>query len=481
MHHRRAAVKSGSRPVFDPLRLQAVTLDVMAAGHAPASLLAARQQQRLARLVEVAYADSPLYRERLGKGQLRQSEWLRLPPVSRGELMERFSEWVTDPELNLEELRAFTADPQRVGEPWLGKYMVWESSGTSGKPGIFVQDAQAMAVYDALEAVRHRAPGGPKSMFGAFSPLDFLGLRDRYALVTATGGHFASVGCFDRLRSINPWIEANSRSFSIQQSADKLVQQLNDYAPAVLATYPSAAALLAEESEQGRLHIRPRCIMTGGEALSSATRARISKAFGATVRSSYGTSEFLPMAWECAKGSLHLNEDWVLLEPVDERYRPVPLGELSHSVLLTNLANHVQPLIRYDLGDQVSIQKDSCTCGSSLPVIHVQGRSDDTMRVPGHRPGQMVSLLPLALCTVIEEECGVFDFQLEQRAPGTLVVRVPLEGPQGLAAIERCKSALKAFAIAQGAKPIRVIGELGCAVPRGRSGKACRVALSDRA
>ncbi|MET4580152.1 phenylacetate--CoA ligase family protein [Ottowia thiooxydans] len=481
MHHHRTVVKTRPRPVFDPLHLQAVTLDVMAGSHAPSSLMAVRQQQRLARLVEVAYADSALYRERLGKSSLRQSDWLRLAPVSRAELMDRFSEWVTDPELNLQELRAFTADPQRVGEPWLGKYMVWESSGTSGRPGIFVQDSQAMAVYDALEAVRHRPPGGRKSMFGAFAPLDFMGLQDRYALVTATGGHFASVCCLDRLRSINPWIEANACSFSIQQSADKLVQQLNDYAPIVLATYPSAAALLAEEAEQGRLQVRPRCIMTGGEALSSATRARISKAFGAPVRNSYGTSEFLPMAWECAKGSLHLNEDWVLLEPVDERYRPVPLGELSHSVLLTNLANHVQPLIRYDLGDQVSIQKERCTCGSSLPVIQVQGRCDDTMRVPGHQRGQMVSLLPLALCTVIEEECGVFDFQLEQRAPGTLVVRLNLEGPEGLAALERCKIALKAFAISQGAKPIRVTGELGCAVPRGRSGKACRVLLSDRA
>ncbi|WP_051237476.1 phenylacetate--CoA ligase family protein [Ottowia thiooxydans] len=477
MHYHRAVGQAFSKPVFDPLRLQAATLDVIAGGHASASVLAGLQQQRLSRLIEVAHAGSALYRERLGKNQIRQSDWLKLPPVTRDELMGRFSEWVTDPELDLQALRAFTADPERMGEPWLGKYMVWESSGTSGKPGIFVQDAQALAVYDALEAVRHKPPGRKASMFGAFSPLDMFGLGDRYAMVTATGGHFASICCLDRLRKINPWLEAKSRGFSIQQPTDALVQQLNDYAPMVLATYPSAAAMLAEEAEQGRLRIRPTSIMTGGEMLSAATRARISSAFGAPVRNSYGASEFLPIAWECAHGHLHVNEDWLLLEPVDEQFRPTPPGEFSHTVLLTNLANHVQPLIRYNLGDQISMHRGRCTCGSSLPVIQVQGRGDDTFRVPGLRRGQMVSLLPLALCTVLEEECRVFDFQLEQREPSTLVVRLPLQGPEAAAAIERCRIALEAFALAQGAKPIRVIGEPGCEVPRGRSGKACRVAL----
>jgi len=405
------------------------------------------------------------------------ADWQSLPPVTRGELMARFDDWVTDPALKLDELRAFTADPARIAEPWLGKYMVWESSGTSGLPGIFVQDARTLAVYDALEAVRHKVPARSSSLFGAFTLPDLLSMGDRYALVTATGGHFASVCCMERLRSVNPWIGANSRSFSLQQSAESLVQALNEYEPSIVATYPSAAAMLAEESEQGRLRIRPRCVMTGGETLSPSARTRIAEVFGALVRDSYGASEFLPMAWECAHGHLHLNEDWLLLEPVDERYRPMPRGELSYTVLLTNLVNHVQPLIRYDLGDQVNLHAERCACGSVLPVIEVRGRSDDTMRVPGRIRGQYVSLLPLALSAVMEEQCGVFDFQLQQREPGTLVVRLPGSGPEGEAALERCRAALQAFAVSQGAKPIQVLGELGCTVPRGRSGKACRVML----
>jgi phenylacetate-CoA ligase len=47
-------------------------------------------------------------------------------------------------------------------------------------------------------------------------------------------------------------------------------------------------------------------------------RSCIEQAFGATVRNSYGASEFLPIAWECTHGRLHVNADWVILEPVDE-------------------------------------------------------------------------------------------------------------------------------------------------------------------
>jgi phenylacetate-coenzyme A ligase PaaK-like adenylate-forming protein len=469
---------SAAHPVFDALHLQAAMLDVVAATHAPPTLIAQRQQQRLLRLLEAAQG-TPLYRERMGTGHRpRTADLRRMPHVTRRELMARFDEWVTDPLLRLDELRDFTADASRAGEPWLGRYVVWESSGTSGQPGIFVQDAQAMAVYDALEAVRHRAPTrGARGWLSAFNPLEIFGAPERPALVTATGGHFASIVSFERLRHVNPWLGAGSRSFSLLQPTDDLVTALNDFQPTLLATYPTAAALLADEAEAGRLTIRPRCVMMGGEALGGAVRERLERVFGAQVRGSYGASEFLPIAWECAHGHLHVNEDWVLLEPVDEKHRPMPPGHQSHSVLLTNLANLVQPLIRYDLGDQVTVSGQRCACGSALPVIEVRGRADDVLRVPSLRKGQTVSLLPMALCTVIEEQCGVFDFQLRQQGPQTLVLRLPQRGAEAEAAIARCREALQRFAQLQGAAPIEVLGEPGCDVPRGRSGKAFRVAM----
>jgi phenylacetate-CoA ligase len=164
----------------------------------------------------------------------------------------------------------------------------------------------------------------------------------------------------------------------------------------------------------------------------------------------------------------------VILEPVDEQGRLMPAGQPSFTTLLTNLANHVQPLIRYDLGDQLTLHHERCGCGSALPVIEVQGRHDDALVMAG-RGGQPVTLLPLALTTVLEDEAGVFDFQLCQRNDHTLVLKLERQGPQAEIAMVRCRSALKNFAASQALNPIRVIAELGQAIPRGRSGKAQKI------
>jgi len=141
---------------------------------------------------------------------------------------------------------------------------------------------------------------------------------------------------------------------------------------------------------------------------------------------------------------------------------------------LTNLANFVQPLIRYDLGDQITVHPERCNCGSSLPVIEVQGRRDDPLLMAGQN-GRQLTLLPLALTTVLENEAGVFDFQLRQQDDHTLMLRLDLQGADATAAVARCVNALKQFAVAQGLARLRVLTELGQPVPRGRSGKPQRV------
>ena len=454
--------------VFDPLRWGAVALDVLASGRATPAALAARQQSRLARLLEAAGRGSRFYRERLQGLAPGATPLSALPMVCRAELMARFDDWVTDPKLKLAQLRAFTADPQRIGEPYLNKYLIWESSGTSHQPGVFVQDAQAMAVYDALEALRRSTPRPLQRWF------DPLMLAERIAFVGATGGHFASMVSMQRLRQLNPVMTQNLRCISILQSTSALLDQLNAFAPTVIATYPSVAALLADVASRGLLHFAPREIWTGGETVSLAVRRRVEQVLGCSVHNSYGASEFMSIGWECSHGHLHVNTDWVILEPVDQQGRAVPAGQPSFSTLLTNLANHVQPLIRYDLGDQVTMHPGCCACGSTLPVIEVQGRSDDSLVMAG-RDGQPLTVLPLALTTVLEEEAGVFDFQLYQQSRHSLVLRLDLHGAEAAPVVARCRSILEKFVLTQGLAPIRVVVELGRAIPRGHGGKVQRV------
>jgi phenylacetate-coenzyme A ligase PaaK-like adenylate-forming protein len=263
-------------------------------------------------------------------------------------------------------------------------------------------------------------------------------------------------------------------SLSFLLPMHELVAALNRHAPTLLATYPSAALLLAEEAMAGRLRIPVREIWTGGESLTPAARTVIASAFGCSVSLSYGASEFLALASECELGRMHLNSDWALLEPVDERHRPVPAGEVGHTTLLTNLANRVQPLIRYDIGDRVSVSDEPCACGSGLPVIEVEGRVDDLLMLDDAN-GHSVSLLPLALTTVLEDDAGVFDFQLQQRGQRALWLCVAAEGSAGEDALHRAQTALRRFLRAQGLPGVTVGGRCGDRGLTARSGKRQRV------
>ena len=458
-------------PVFDPLRLTAVSLDASAVQRGGAAGIAARQASRLRALVQAAQQRSPLYRELLPPALPRSGhpiELAALPVVCKSELMQRFDDWVADPAIRQSGLREFMADPQRVGAAFLGRYIVWESSGSSGEPGLFVQDAQAMAVYDALEALRRHPPRPLRRLF------DPLYLSERLAFVGAIGGHFASVVSVERLRGLNPWMGAALHSLSILRPTAELVAELNALEPTILASYPTAVALLAEQARAGALHIRPVEIWTGGETLTDAVRQFVEQTFGCAVRNSYGASEFLSIGWECSQGCMHANTDWVILEPVDEQRQPVPPGTMSCSTLLTNLANHVQPLIRYDLGDGLCVAPEPCACGSPLPVISVHGRHDDPL-VLLDAAGQRVTWLPLALSTLLEEDAGVFDFQLLQRDAHVICVRVGCAGEEARLALARCSKALRALAQRDRLDDLRVVEEPGLPLLHGVSGKVRRV------
>ncbi|WP_259652079.1 transposase [Variovorax sp. UMC13] len=305
---------------FDQWRASRVAAEVSVATQVPAASLAAMRARRLAALLAHAAAHSPRYRRLLAGCDPATVRLEDLPVARKAELMRDFEGWVTDPALSLPALRRYVADPANIATDFLGHYTVWESSGSTGEPAIFVQDAQAMAVYDALEALRRPM----------LRPLDRLfdpwGLSERIASVGATDGHFASTVSVERLRRLQPWLAQRLVGISFLQPLPALCAELDAFGPTVVATYPSAAVLLAEERQAGRLKAAPREICTGGETLSAAGRAFVLQAFGCPVANSFGASEFLSLAFECPRGRLHLNSDWAILEAVDAHGRVLPPG-----------------------------------------------------------------------------------------------------------------------------------------------------------
>lgn len=181
-----------------------------------------------------------------------------------------------------------------------------------------------------------------------------------------------------RLRK-SPSRRKRIRVFSVHLPLQELVTQLNQFRPALLAPYASIAKLLAAEQEAGRLHINPVLIAPSAEGLPPDEYNRIANVLKAKVGNSYAASECPVLSHGCERQWLHVNSDWVVCEPVDAEYWRVPPGTQSHTVLLSNLANRVQPILRYDLGDSIVQRPDPCPCGNPLPAIRVQGRAADVL------------------------------------------------------------------------------------------------------
>lgn len=433
-----------------------------------AAIEAARRVRQDA-LIAHARHHSALYRDLYG-GMPAAPSIEQLPPVTKRQLMAGFNAWVTDPAITRSGVDDFLRDPDLVGAQYLGRYAVWKSSGSTGEPGIFIHDTNALATYDALIAVQL----GARELAAACG-WKLLG-SERTALVTATGSHFASIATWQRLVHNSPWL--NGRVFSVMEPLHQLVADLNAYQPVFLSGYPTVLSVLADEKNAGRLTIHPARLWSGGECLPPAMHQNIERAFGCPVINEYGASECLSLAFGCRHGWLHVNSDWVILEPVTAEYAPTPPGEASFTALLTNLANHSQPIIRYDLGDSVTRNPEPCPCGSPLPAIRVDGRTDDLLVLQAG-DGASVRVLPMALTTAIEETSGIHRFQIVQVGPEALLLRLD-EGRTGGAAegANSAQTALLNYLSYQGLKNVRVTLDERAPTPDAASGKLRQVIAS---
>jgi phenylacetate-coenzyme A ligase PaaK-like adenylate-forming protein len=253
------------------------------------------------------------------------------------------------------------------------------------------------------------------------------------------------------------------------------VAELNNFQPTIISTMPTAGSLIAREQDSGRLKVKPILIQTFAETLEPAVRSAMEAAFACPVRDLYGAHECLSMAFDCGRGWLHYNADWMVLEPIDEQRRPVPPGSASRTVLLTNLANLVQPIIRYELGDSITIRPDRCPCGSPLPAIRVVGRSNEVLAFPG-RAGWAVSLAPSTLSTCFWETGGVNRSQIIQKAPLQLSVRMEVKpGKEDAEVWEQATRNLRAVFEANDILPVEIVRDPQPPTPDPVSGKLRRV------
>jgi phenylacetate-coenzyme A ligase PaaK-like adenylate-forming protein len=170
------------------------------------------------------------------------------------------------------------------------------------------------------------------------------------------------------------------------QPIDEIVSDLNAFRPDALVGYASLLGALAEEQQAGRLGIAPKGIFSASEVLTDDIRARLRAAFGIEPTNVYAATETAGIASECRRGRLHLYEDLVLTEIVDENDRPVGPDEFGAKLLVTVLFARTQPLIRYELSDRVRRVDGTCSDGLPFGLIGgVEGRQEEVLTLAGAR------------------------------------------------------------------------------------------------
>lgn len=158
---------------------------------------------------------------------------------------------------------------------------------------------------------------------------------------------------------------------------DRYIKIINNSSIEHMMAYSDAAYRISEYILSTSRPVRPlKSVMSCAGTLTEEMRESISKAFGsARVHNMYGSRDCGALACECSLGALHVFENKVVLETVDEHGSPVAAGQPGR-ILVTLLGNYGFPLVRYDIGDVGILTERRCNCGLPTRLLErVEGRS----------------------------------------------------------------------------------------------------------
>jgi phenylacetate-CoA ligase len=348
---------------------------------------------------EYAYTHSPFY-QRFHRG-LMDRPLQELPVLTKAMLMDNFDDLVTDRAVRLHEVQQYL-DQADASKPFLDRYRIMATSGSSGRPGYFLSNwAELAALTNSGTRFQHWAGVTPES---------------RIAVVAS--------GAPGHMTSQFPFVINGKRLIPLQLSSmeplETLVRRLNEWQPDTVLAYPAITSTLAEEQRQGRLRIAPRAISYAGERMPSDMRQRIEETWQTKLFQVYASTEGGGIASECElHQGMHLFEDFSIVEVVDQDNRPVPPGEQGARVLLTVLYRRTQPLIRYEISDVVRTSTITrCPCGRPFALIEsIQGRTADMLYLPspsGREEGitalqfeTVIDMLPVTGWQVVQEHDGL--------------------------------------------------------------------------
>jgi len=321
----------------------------------PSGLHRALQARLLHQLLQHARSHSAWWRSRLPDtpASLGLQALMHLPIQNRSVLRQ-----------------AFAASPALPLPPIHGSSRPHSTSGTSGEPLVFHVTDHVARMNSHHYLADHERHGRD--------------LRQvRATLNTRIAPHPGQVQVS---QPAQPWLGEglshgrHAAQFSLRENA----QWLGALAPRYFSVPPLLFQALLDEYEDGVPAPRGlEQVLTVGEHVPDALRARCRDLLGASIRDRYSCEEAGPIAFQCPhdESRYHVAVSNVVLEVVDEQGQACAEGQAGR-VLVTGLHNWASPFIRYDVGDRAALHP-SCTCGVQLPTLsQLLGRTLFLYRLP---------------------------------------------------------------------------------------------------
>jgi phenylacetate-CoA ligase len=369
------------------------------------------QRTSLRTLLRHAVEHSPFHAARLAAAGLGRADidtfeladLAQLPIMTKAQMMASFDDVVTDRRLTHALVERHITDSAAKPPLILGDYVCLASGGSSGLRGTYVQTPEEYAEFAASVTRRAMAAfvafgGQPANglviaMVGAASPIHSTGFA-------------ASVAAGPPIRLI---------SAPATMPTATIVDRLNAAQPPALIGYASKLGELAREQGAGRLRLRLLAVTSTAEMLTSEVRAAIHAAFGVGPTNMFASTEGLVGHTDPGGEVFTFATDTCIAECVDDAGQPVPDGTTSARVLVTNLHNRTQPLIRYELTDRFT---PAGVSPAGFLRATVDGRADE-----GFRYGDL-TVHPSVLTTALLQTVAVREYQVRQTPRGVIVAVV---------------------------------------------------------
>lgn len=363
--------------------------------------LTQHRRRELAAALRSTVGRSVWHRDRLGSvriDDLDPDDLSALPTMTKHDLMASWDDIVTDPRLTLELARTHLDGIDERGLDLLhGEYFIFTSGGSSGEPGLFCWSKAEMARWGASSIRWSAAAGGSPPQRPACIGARSLRHPSAVAAVLMTDGDPDLI-------------------VPVDQPLGAIVDRLNAVQPDAMVVLCSMLPALADVARRGELRIQLHSISVFGDVLDPKAAAGAAEVFGVAPLESYPTTDVGYIAQQApGERGLYVNDDLLIVEPVDAADRPVPHGEMTDHLLVTSLHQRTLPLIRYRIDDRVLFDPTPGRFHPYRRIALIDGRSDDVFRYPD------VTLHPHVFRSAIGRHLDVRDYEVCQTAAGAAV------------------------------------------------------------